>query len=124
MTRVKRGVVAHARHKKILKQARGYYGARSRVYRVAIQAVTKAGQYAYRDRRQRKRQFRKLWITRINAAARQYGFSYSCFMNALKKASIQIDRKMLSNIAVLDKTVFASLVEKIKSNNHLITNKI
>ncbi len=93
MARVKRGVIARARHKKILKQAKGYYGARSRVYRVAFQAVIKAGQYAYRDRRQRKRQFRQLWIARINAAARQNGLSYSKFINGLKKASIEIDRK-------------------------------
>lgn len=93
MARVKRGVIARARHKKILKQAKGYYGARSRVYRVAFQAVIKAGQYAYRDRRQRKRQFRQLWIARINAAARQNGISYSKFINGLKKASVEIDRK-------------------------------
>lgn len=93
MARVKRGVIARARHKKILKQAKGYYGARSRVYRVAFQAVIKAGQYAYRDRRQRKRQFRQLWIARINAAARVNGLSYSKFINGLKKASIEIDRK-------------------------------
>lgn len=94
MARVKRGVIARARHKKIMKQAKGYYGARSRVYRVAFQAVIKAGQYAYRDRRQRKRQFRQLWIARINAAARQNGLSYSKFINGLKKASIEIDRKI------------------------------
>ncbi|MXP67435.1 50S ribosomal protein L20 [Pantoea sp. Aalb] len=114
MARVKRSVVARARHKKILKQAKGYYGARSRVYRVAYQAVIKAGQYAYRDRRQRKRQFRQLWITRINAAARQNGISYSCFINALKKASIDIDRKILADLAVFDKLVFSKLVEKTK----------
>ncbi len=96
MARVKRGVIARARHKKILKQAKGYYGARSRVYRVAFQAVIKAGQYAYRDRRQRKRQFRQLWIARINAAARQNGISYSKFINGLKKASVEIDRKILA----------------------------
>ena len=94
MARVKRGVTARARHKKVLEQAKGYYGARSRTYRVAVQAVTKAGQYAYRDRRQKKRQFRALWIVRINAAARQYGLSYSKFMNGLKKANIEIDRKV------------------------------
>lgn len=94
MARVKRGVIARARHKKILKQAKGYYGARSRVYRVAFRAVIKAGQYAYRDRRQRKRQFRQLWIARINAAARQNGISYSKFINGLKKASVEIDRKI------------------------------
>jgi len=97
MARVKRGVIARARHKKILKQAKGYYGARSRVYRVAFQAVIKAGQYAYRDRRQKKRQFRQLWIARINAAARQNDMSYSKFINGLKKASIEIDRKILKS---------------------------
>ena len=107
MARVKRGVVARARHKKILKQAKGYYGARSRVYRVAFQAVIKAGQYAYRDRRQRKRQFRQLWIARINAAARQNGLSYSRFINGLKKASVEIDRKILADIAVFDKVAFS-----------------
>jgi large subunit ribosomal protein L20 len=109
MPRVKRGVTARARHKKILKQAKGYYGARSRVYRVAKQAVIKAGQYAYRDRRQRKRQFRALWITRINAAAREFGLSYSRFMDGLKKASIEIDRKVLADLAVRDKEAFAEL---------------
>ena len=109
MPRVKRGVTARARHKKVLKQARGYYGARSRVYRVAKQAVIKAGQYAYRDRRQRKRQFRALWIVRINAAARECGLSYSRFMNGLKLAYIEIDRKVLADIAVRDKEAFAEL---------------
>ncbi|MFT5662795.1 MAG: large subunit ribosomal protein L20 [Gammaproteobacteria bacterium] len=116
MPRVKRGVVAHARHKKILDKAKGYRGARSKVLRVAKQAVTKAGQYAYRDRRQRKRQFRALWIARINAAARQNGLSYSVFMNGLKKASIEIDRKVLSDIAVFDKPAFVVLVEKAKAS--------
>ncbi len=111
MPRVKRGVTAKARHKKVLKQARGYYGARSRVFRVAKQAVIKAGQYAYRDRRQKKRQFRKLWIVRINAAAREFGLSYSLFMNGLKNASIAIDRKVLADIAVHDKEGFAELVK-------------
>ena len=115
MARVKRGVTAHARHKKILKAAKGYYGARSRTYRVAVQAVTKAGQYAYRDRRQKKREFRQLWILRINAAARQNGLSYSKFVCGLKKASIEIDRKILSNIAIHDKSTFAVLVEKAKA---------
>ncbi|MCE2570389.1 50S ribosomal protein L20 [Motilimonas eburnea] len=114
MPRVKRGVVARARHKKVLKQAKGYYGARSRVYRVAVQAVTKAGQYAYRDRRQRKRQFRQLWIARINAASRQNGLSYSRFIDGLKKASVEIDRKILADIAVFDKNTFAVLVETAK----------
>ncbi|ALS98407.1 50S ribosomal protein L20 [Lacimicrobium alkaliphilum] len=114
MARVKRGVIARARHKKVLKQAKGYYGARSRVYRVAVQAVTKAGQYAYRDRRQKKRQFRQLWIARINAASRQNGLSYSRFINGLKKASVEIDRKILADIAVHDKTAFSALVETAK----------
>ena len=116
MARVKRGVVARARHKKVLKQAKGYYGARSRVYRVAVQAVTKAGQYAYRDRRQRKRQFRQLWIARINAAARQNGMSYSRFINGLKKANIDIDRKVLSDIAIRDQVAFAALADKAKAS--------
>lgn len=115
MARVKRGVTAHARHKKILKAAKGYYGARSRTYRVAVQAVTKAGQYAFRDRRQKKRMFRKLWIVRINAAARMNGLSYSKFVCGLKKASIELDRKILSNIAVTDKATFTVLVEKAKA---------
>ena len=115
MARVKRGVVAKARHKKILKKAKGYYGARSKVYRVAKQAVIKAGQYAYRDRRQRKRQFRALWITRINAAARVNGLSYSRFMNGLSKAGVEIDRKVLSDIAVHDAAAFAALAEQAKA---------
>ena len=116
MARVKRGVIARARHKKILKQAKGYYGARSRVYRVAFQAVIKAGQRAYRDRRQRKRQFRQLWIARINAGARVNGLSYSKFINGLKKASVEIDRKILSDLAIHEKAAFAALVEKAKSS--------
>ena len=115
MARVKRGVVAKARHKKILKKAKGYYGARSKVYRVAKQAVIKAGQYAYRDRRQRKRQFRALWITRINAAARLNGLSYSRFMNGLSQAGVEIDRKVLSDIAVHDAAAFATLAEQAKA---------
>ena len=115
MPRVKRGVVAHRRHKKILKQAKGYYGARSRIFRVAKQAVTKAGQYAYRDRRQRKRQFRALWIARINAASRQHGLTYSVFMNGLSRAEIGIDRKVLSDIAIFDKDAFAKIVEQVKA---------
>jgi large subunit ribosomal protein L20 len=111
MPRVKRGVTAKARHKKVLKQAKGYYGARSRVFRVAKQAVIKAGQYAYRDRRQRKRQFRQLWIVRINAAARECGMSYSRLMNGLKKASIDIDRKVLADLAVNDKEAFSHLAQ-------------
>ncbi len=116
MPRVKRGVVARARHKKVLKQAKGYYGARSRIYRVAKQAVIKAGQYAYRDRRQRKRQFRALWIARINAGSRSCGLSYSLFMNGLKKASIGLDRKVLADLAVFDKDAFSQLVTTAKSN--------
>jgi len=115
MPRVKRGVTANRRHKKVLKQAKGYYGARSRVYRVAKQAVIKAGQYAYRDRRQRKRQFRALWIVRINAQARECGLSYSRFINGLKKASIEIDRKMLADLAVFDKPAFAAVADQAKA---------
>jgi large subunit ribosomal protein L20 len=115
MPRVKRGVQARARHKKILKQAKGYYGARSRVFRVAKQAVIKAGQYAYRDRRQRKRQFRALWIARINAAARINGLSYSRFIAGLKKANIEIDRKVLADLAVYEQGAFAAVVEKAKA---------
>jgi large subunit ribosomal protein L20 len=114
MARVKRGVVARARHKKVLKKAKGYYGARSKVYRVAKQAVIKAGQYAYRDRRQRKRVFRALWITRINAAARENGLSYSRFINGLSKAGIEVDRKILADIAVYDAAAFAALAEQAK----------
>ena len=116
MARVKRGVTARARHKKILKQAKGYYGARSRVYRVAKQAVIKAGQYAYRDRRQRKRQFRALWIMRINAAARQCGLSYSRLINGLSNANVAIDRKVLADIAVRDMDAFAEIAKIAKAN--------
>ena len=116
MPRVKRGVTAHARHKKVMQQAKGYYGARKNVYRVAVQAVTKAGQYAYRDRRQRKRQFRALWIARINAAARECGISYSRLINGLKKADIAIDRKVMADIAVFDKAAFAQLAEQAKAS--------
>lgn len=116
MPRVKRGVTAHARHKKILNLAKGYRGRRKNVYRIAKQAVMKAGQYAYRDRRQRKRQFRALWITRINAAARECGLSYSVFMNGLKKASIGIDRKVLADLAVFDKIAFEKIVEQAKAS--------
>ena len=115
MPRVKRGVTARARHKKVLALAKGFRGRRGNVYRVAKQAVMKAGQYAYRDRRQKKRQFRQLWIARINAAARQNGLSYSRLINGLKKASIEIDRKILSDIAVHDKLAFTALVEKAKA---------
>ena len=114
MTRVKRGVVARARHKKVLKEAKSYYGARSRAYRIAFQSIIKAGQYAYRDRRQKKRQFRQLWITRINAAARQNNMSYSCFINGLRKADIAIDRKILADIAIFDKVGFTTIIEKAK----------
>ena len=115
MPRVKRGVTARARHKKVLALAKGYRGRRKNVYRVAKQAVMKAGQYAYRDRRQRKRQFRLLWIVRINAGARENGLSYSKFMNGLKKAAIEIDRKVLADLAVFEKAAFAQLVEKAKA---------
>lgn len=115
MSRVKRGVVAKSKHKKVLKQAKGYYGARSRVYRVAKQAVIKAGEYAYRDRRQRKRQFRALWIARINAAAREHGLSYSRFINGLKKANVELDRKVLADLAVNDKPAFAVIAEQAKA---------
>ena len=115
MPRVKRGVTAHARHKKVLKKAKGYYGARSKIYRVAKQAVIKAGQYAYRDRRQRKRQFRQLWIARINAAARENGLSYSRLINGLKKAGVEIDRKVLADIAVFDKPGFTAIAAKAKA---------
>ena len=115
MARVKRGVTARARHKKVLKQAKGYYGARSRVYRVAKQAVIKAAQYAYRDRRQKKRQFRALWIARINAASRLHGLSYSRFINGLSKAGIELDRKVLADIAVTDAAAFGQLAEKAKA---------
>ncbi len=115
MARVKRGVVARARHKKVLNKAKGYYGARSKVYRVAKQAVIKAGQYAYRDRRVRKREFRALWITRINAAARTNGLSYSRFMNGLSKAGIEVDRKMLADLAVHDAAAFTALAEQAKA---------
>lgn len=115
MARVKRGVVARARHKKILKKAKGYYGARSKIYRVAKQAVIKAGQYAYRDRRVRKREFRALWIARINAAARINGLSYSRFMNGLSKAGVEVDRKMLADLAVHDAAAFAALAEQAKA---------
>ncbi len=115
MARVKRGVTARARHKKILKLAKGYYGARSRVYRVAKQAVIKAAQYAYRDRRQKKRQFRALWIARINAGARECGLSYSRLIDGLKKANILVDRKVLADLAMFDKVAFSALAEKAKA---------
>lgn len=116
MSRVKRGVTARAKHKKVLNKAKGYYGAASRVFRVAKQAVIKAAQYAYRDRRNRKRDFRALWIVRINAGARANGLTYSTFMNGLKKASIEVDRKVLADIAVYDKAAFAALAEQAKAS--------
>ncbi len=114
MPRVKRGVTARARHKKLLGRAKGYYGARRKTFRSANQAVMRAGQYAYRDRRQRKRDFRGLWIVRINAAARECGLSYSRLLNGLKRASIEIDRKVLADIAVHDKEAFVALADKAK----------
>ena len=116
MPRVKRGVTARARHKKVLNLAKGYRGRRNSVYRIAKEAVMKAGQYAYRDRRQRKRQFRTLWIARINAAAREQGMAYSVFMNGLKKAMIEIDRKVLADLAVFDKPAFSQIVAQAKAS--------
>ena len=115
MARVKRGVVARARHKKVMQKAKGYYGARRKTYRIAKQAVIKAGQYAYRDRRQRKRQFRQLWIARINAASRMHGLSYSRLIHGLKNAEIEIDRKVLADIAVHDPDGFGAIAELAKS---------
>ncbi len=115
MSRVKRGVTAHARHKKILALAKGFRGRRKNVFRIAKQAVMKAGQYAYRDRRTRKRVFRRLWIARINAASRSLGMTYSRFMAGLKKANIEIDRKVLSDMAIHDPAAFSSIVDKVKS---------
>ena len=115
MPRVKRGVIARASHKRILDAAKGYRGRRKNVFRVANEAVMKAGQYQYRDRRQRKRQFRALWIARINAASRQHGLTYSVFMNGLSRAEIGIDRKVLSDIAIFDKDAFAKIVEQVKA---------
>ena len=115
MPRVKRGVTARARHKKVLVQAKGYRGRRKNVYRIAKQAVMKAGQYQYRDRRQRKRQFRSLWIARINAAARELGMKYSTLINGLKKANIEVDRKVLADLAVFDQPAFAALANQAKA---------
>jgi large subunit ribosomal protein L20 len=115
MARVKRGVTAHARHKKILNLAKGYRGRKKNVFRLATQAVTRAGVYAYRDRRVKKREFRALWIARINAAAREHGLSYSRFMNGLKKASIEIDRKVLSDLAMFNPEAFAGLAAQAKA---------
>ena len=116
MPRVKRGVTARARHKKILVQAKGFRGRRNSVFRIAKEAVMKAGQYQYRDRRQKKRDFRALWIARINAAARETGMTYSAFMNGLKKAAIEIDRKVLADLAVYDKAAFTKIAEQAKAS--------
>ena len=124
MSRVKRGVNARASHKKVLGKAKGYYGARRKVFRVAKQAVVKAGQYAYRDRRQRKRQFRALWIARINAAARLNGLSYSRFINGLKKAEVDINRKMLAEMAVNDAAGFARLADVARSANQAVDGSV
>lgn len=115
MPRVKRGVTARRRHSKVLKQAKGYYGARSRIYKVAKQAVTKAGQYAYRDRKAKKRTFRQLWIARINAQAREEGMTYSQFMAGLKKTGIELDRRVLADMAIHDKPAFAQIVERARA---------
>jgi len=116
MPRVKRGVTARASHKKVLARAKGFRGRRNNVFRVANEAVMRAGQYAYRDRRNKKRDFRSLWIARINAAVREHGMSYSVFMNGLKKAAIEVDRKVLADIAVMDKPSFAKFVEKARAS--------
>jgi len=116
MPRVKRGVTARARHKKVLAKSKGFRGRRGNVYRVAKEAVMKAGQYAYRDRRNRKRDIRALWIARINAAVREMGMSYSAFMAGMKKAKIEIDRKVLADLAVLDKPAFAKIAGQIKAS--------
>lgn len=115
MSRVKRGVTAHAKHKKVLKAAKGYYGRRKNTIRVAKQAVEKAGQYAYRDRKVRKRNFRSLWIQRINAAVREHGLTYGRFIDGLNKAGIEIDRKVLSELAIAEPAAFAAIVEKAKA---------
>ncbi len=116
MPRVKRGVTARASHKKVIARAKGFRGRRNNVFRIANEAVMRAGQYAYRDRRNKKRDFRSLWITRINAAVREHGLSYSVFMNGLKKAAITVDRKVLADIAVMDKPAFSKFVEKAKAS--------
>ena len=116
MPRVKRGVTARAAHKKVIARAKGFRGRRNNVFRVANEAVMRAGQYAYRDRRNKKRDFRSLWITRINAAVREHGLSYSVFMNGLKKAAIVVDRKVLADIAVMDKPAFTKFVEQAKAS--------
>jgi large subunit ribosomal protein L20 len=114
MPRVKRGVTAHARHKKVIDAAKGFRGRRSTVFRIAKEAVMRAGQYAYRDRRNKKRTFRALWITRINAACREHDMTYSVFIAGLKKASIELDRKVLADMAVMDKPAFAAIVVQAK----------
>ncbi len=116
MPRVKRGVISHASHKKVIARAKGFRGRRNNVFRIANEAVMRAGQYAYRDRRNRKREFRSLWIVRINAAVREHGMSYSAFMNGLRKAAIAVDRKVLADLAVLDKPAFAKFVEKARAS--------
>ena len=116
MPRVKRGVTARARHKKVIAQAKGYRGRRNNVFRIAKEAVMKAGQYQYRDRRNRKREFRALWIARINAAARELGMTSSVFMNGLRKAEIEVDRKVLADLAVHDKAAFAKIAEQAKAS--------
>jgi len=116
MPRVKRGVTAHARHKKVLAKAKGFRGRRGNVYRIAKQAVMRAGQYAYRDRRQKKRDFRALWIVRINAAAREFGLTYSTLINGLKKASVEMDRKVLADIAVFDKQALEMIASQAKAS--------
>ena len=116
MPRVKRGVTAHARHKKVLAKAKGFRGRRGNVYRIAKQAVMRAAQYAYRDRRQKKRDFRALWIVRINAAAREFGLTYSTLINGLKKASVEVDRKVLADIAVFDKQAFEKIASQAKAS--------
>jgi large subunit ribosomal protein L20 len=115
MARVKRGVTARARHKKVLKKAKGYYGAKSRVFRAAKQQVIKSGQYAYRDRRVKKREFRALWIQRINAGTNEHGLSYSRFIDGLTKAGVALDRKVLSDLAINDKVAFEALVNQAKA---------
>jgi large subunit ribosomal protein L20 len=115
MPRVKRGVIARKAHKKVLKAAKGFRGRRGNVFRIANEAVMRAGQYAYRDRRTKKREFRALWITRINAAVREHGMTYSAFMNGLKKAAIEVDRKVLADIAVFDKPAFVRFVEQART---------
>jgi large subunit ribosomal protein L20 len=116
MPRVKRGVTAHAAHKKVIKRAKGFRGRRGNVFRIANEAVMRAGQYAYRDRRRKKRDFRSLWIVRINAAVREHGLSYSAFMNGLKKAQVEVDRKVLADLAVTDKPAFAQFIEKARAS--------